>query len=113
MLLVIAGWTTQAGGIINVGTAGSFTYICNVPDMMANATEVDNLEYDDVGLSLRTANWGWANRYSYVMWHFKTGNAGTTFGTDLKISGRYNNIDPGWSDCAAFVFASTSSSTPV
>lgn len=113
VLLVIAGWTTQAGGIVNVGSAGSFTYICNVPDMMANATEVDNLEYDDMGLSLRTANWGWANRYSYVMWHFKTGNAGTTFGTDLKISGRYNNIDPGWSDCAAFVLASTSSSTPV
>ncbi|MFA5207050.1 MAG: carbohydrate binding domain-containing protein, partial [Lentisphaeria bacterium] len=113
VLLVMAAWPAPAGGIVNVGTASSFTYICNVTDMMANATEVDNLEYDDMGLSLRTANWGWANRYSYVMWHFQTGNAATTFGTDLKISGRYNNIDPGWGDCAGFVFASTSSSTPV
>jgi len=114
LLAAALGTTAEAGPIYNVNdyaTGNTFTYSCNVANMLTNATDNSNLEFDDVGNSLRCASYGWANRYSYVMWHFTTGSTSSTFGNDLKVSGRYDNW--GWDNVMGFVLGTTDSSKAV
>ncbi|MFA5206143.1 MAG: PEP-CTERM sorting domain-containing protein [Lentisphaeria bacterium] len=113
LLAVAIGATAEAGPIYNVSnyitgttaTGYSFSYACNVADMLSNATATDSLEYDDLGLALRAQGGRAGNAYCYAMWHFTTGSTNTTFGSDLKISGRYDNFSPGWGNVDGGEFA--------
>ena len=116
LLAAAIGTTAEAGPIYNVtnyATGNNFTYSCNVADMLTNATEINGLEYDDVGLSLRgvwkAPGTGNPSEYYYAMWHFSTGSTSTTFNGDLKTSGRFDNFGGTYS---GFIMA-VSSPTPI